>query len=317
MSTPAAAVETLGLGKRYRHTWGLQDCSFRLPPGRIAGLVGPNGAGKSTLLRMLAGISTPTAGEMNVLGRPPGTCSPDVLARIAYLDQERPLYRGFRVSEMLRFGRELNPRWDDARARRCLDDLAISPGARISRLSGGQQAQVALTMCLAKRPELLLLDEPVAALDPLARDDLMHVLLQSVVNDGATVLLSSHAVADLATVCDYVIILSASRVQLAGELDDVLASHWLLIGPSGAASPAPDAAVISSVTAGRQTTMLVRTGSTATGLPVTDPAWEMAQPSLEEIVLAYLRQRAPGLPQRQRRQARAGHEPDSAPIEAR
>jgi ABC-2 type transport system ATP-binding protein len=211
MSTTPAAVETLGLGKRYGHAWGLQDCSFRLPPGRIAGLVGPNGAGKSTLLRLLAGISTPTAGEVNVLGRPAGIRSADVLARIGYLDQERPLYRGFRVSEMLRFGRELNPRWDDARARGHLDDLAISPRARIGRLSGGQQAQVALTMCLAKRPELLLLDEPVAALDPLAREDLMHILLQSVVDDGATVLLSSHAVADLATVCDYVIILSASR----------------------------------------------------------------------------------------------------------
>jgi ABC-2 type transport system ATP-binding protein len=317
MSTAAAAVETLGLGKRYGRTWGLQDCSFGLPPGRIAGLVGPNGAGKSTLLRMLAGISAPTVGEMNVLGRPPGIQSAEVLARIGYLDQERPLYRGFRVSEMLRFGRELNPRWDDARARRHLDDLAISPGARVGRLSGGQQAQVALTMCLAKRPELLLLDEPVAALDPLARDDLMHILLESVVDDGTTVLLSSHAVADLATVCDYVIILSASRVQLAGELDDVLASHWMLIGPSGAASPAPDAAVISSVTTGRQTTMIVRTGHKAMGLPVTDPAWEVIEPTLEEIVLAYLRQRAPGLPQRQGRRARAGHEPDSAPMEAR
>ena len=315
MSTAAAAVETLGLGKRYRHTWGVQDCSFRLPRGRIAGLVGPNGSGKSTLLRMLAGITTPTAGEMNVLGQPESQ-SADVLARIGYLDQERPLYRGFRVSEMLRFGRELNPRWDDARARRYLDDLAISPGSRIGRLSGGQQAQVALTMCLAKRPELLLLDEPAAALDPLARDDLMHILLQSAVDDGATVLLSSHAVADLAMVCDYVIILTASRVQLAGELDDVLASHWMLIGPSGAASPAPDAAVISSVTAGRQTTMIARTGSTATGLPVTDPAWEMVQPSLEEIVLAYLRQRVSGLPQRQGRQAQAGHEQASTPMEA-
>jgi len=317
MSTTPAAVETLGLGKRYGHTWGLQDCSFCLPPGRVAGLVGPNGAGKSTLLRLLAGISAPTVGEMNVLGRPAGIRNADVLARIGYLDQERPLYRGFRVSEMLRFGRELNPRWDDARARGHLDDLAISPRARIGRLSGGEQAQVALTMCLAKRPELLLLDEPVAALDPLAREDLMHILLQSVVDDGATVLLSSHAVADLATVCDYVIILSASRVQLAGELDDVLASHWMLIGPSGAASPAPDAAVISSVTTGRQTTMIVRTAYAATGLPVTDPAWEAVQPSLDEIVLAYLRQRAPGLPQRQGRQSRADHEPDSARMEAR
>jgi ABC-2 type transport system ATP-binding protein len=318
MSTAAAAVETLGLGKRYGRTWGLQDCSFRLPPGRIAGLVGPNGAGKSTLLRMLAGISAPTVGEMNVLGRPPGIQSADLLARIGYLDQERPLYRGFRVSEMLRFGRELNPRWDDTRARRHLDDLAISPGARVGRLSGGQQAQVALTMCLAKRPELLLLDEPVAALDPLARDDLMHILLQSVVDDGATVLLSSHAVADLATVCDYVIILSASRVQLAGELFDVLASHRMLIGPAGESPPvSAGAAVISSITTGRQSTMIVRTVEPAIVQPSSDSAWEVIEPTLEEIVLAYLRQRAPGRPQRQGRRARAAHEPDGASMEAR
>jgi ABC-2 type transport system ATP-binding protein len=323
MSTPAAAVETLGLGKRYGHAWALQDCSFRLPPGRIAGLVGPNGAGKSTLLRMLAGISTPSAGEMSVLGRPAGTQSTETLACIGYLDQDRPLYRGFRVSEMLRFGRELNPRWDDTRARRHLDDLAISPRSRIGRLSGGQQAQVALTMCLAKRPELLLLDEPVAALDPLARDDLMHILLQSVVDDGATVLLSSHAVADLATVCDYVIILSASRVQLAGDLDHVLASHRMLLGPAAAVPPVPaGGAVISSVTSGRQTTMIVRAGRLTAGqpapaqppagLPIADPVWEVVEPTLDEIVLAYLRHRPQDLPQRPGRWARG-----AAPVEAR
>lgn len=294
MSTPVAAVETFGLGKRYRRTWGLQDCSFRLPLGRVAALVGPNGAGKSTLLRMLAGISTPSTGEVSVLGQSPRTQNVELLERIAYLDQERPLYRGFRVSEMLRFGRELNPRWDDARASRHLDELGISPDSRIGKLSGGQQAQVALTMCLAKRPELLLLDEPVAALDPLAREDLMHILLESVVDDGTTVLLSSHAVADLVTICDYVIILSASRVQLADELDHVLAGHQLLVGPADSDLTALDGAtVISSVTAGRQRTVLVRAEE-----PIIDPAWEVVEPTLEEIVLAYLRDRsrsAPGL----------------------
>ena len=152
MSTPSAAVQTSGLGKRYGRSWALQDCSFRLPQGRVAALVGPNGAGKSTLLRMLAGISTPSAGEFSVLGRSPGTQRAEILARIGYLDQERPLYKGFRVSEMLRFGRELNPRWDEARARRHLDELAIGLPSRIGNLSGGQQAQVAVTMCLAKQP---------------------------------------------------------------------------------------------------------------------------------------------------------------------
>jgi ABC-2 type transport system ATP-binding protein len=285
MNTPVAAVETVGLGKRYRRTWGLQDCSFTLPQGRVAALVGPNGAGKSTLLRILAGISTPSTGTINVLGQSPRTQSVEALARVAYLDQDRPLYNDFRVEEILRFGRELNPRWDEVRARRHLEELRISLTSRIGKLSGGQQAQVALTMCLAKRPKLLLLDEPVAALDPLAREDLMQILLESVEENGTTVLLSSHAVADLATVCDYVIFLSASRVQFAGELDHVLAVHRLLVGPVGTESTSLDeATIISSITAGRQSTLLVRCEQ-----PLLDPAWEVLEPTLEEIVLAYLR----------------------------
>jgi ABC-2 type transport system ATP-binding protein len=281
-------IETIGLGKRYRKKWGLQDCSLALPEGRIAALVGPNGAGKSTLLRMLAGLSSPTTGELRVLGESPQSQNNDLLQRIAYLDQDRPLYKGFRVSEMLRFGRELNPKWDEDRAIQYLDDLGIALDYRVGKLSGGQQAQVALTMCLAKRPELLLLDEPVAALDPLARDDLMHILLQSVTDDGTTVLLSSHAVADLATVCDYVIIVSTAHVQLAGELDHVLSSHRLLIGPVGTVAHMPDpGTVISSVTDSRQRTLLVRTEE-----PITDPTWDVLEPTLEEIVLAYLREGA-------------------------
>jgi ABC-2 type transport system ATP-binding protein len=285
MNTSAPAIETFELAKRYRRIWGLQDCSFAVPQGRVAALVGPNGAGKSTLLRLLAGLSTPSSGTINILGQSPRTQSVEALSKVAYLDQDRPLYKDFRVEELLRFGRELNPRWDDARARRHLEELRISPDARIGRLSGGQQAQVALTMCLGKRSELLLLDEPVAALDPLAREDLMQILLESVEDDGTTVLLSSHAVADLATVCDYVIILSASRVQFAGELDDVLGVHQLLIGPVGTRFTSLDeATVISSVTAGRQSTLLVRCEE-----PIVDASFEVLSPTLEEIVLAYLR----------------------------
>ena len=285
MSSSGPAVETTGLGRRYRRTWGLRDCSFALPEGRVAALVGPNGAGKSTLLRMLAGINAPSEGTVTVLGKSPRTQTADALSRIAYLDQDRPLYKDFRVEEMLRFGRELNPRWDNERARRHLEELRIAQASRVGQLSGGQQAQVALTMCLAKRPELLLLDEPVAALDPLAREDLMQILLQSVADDGTTVLLSSHAVTDLATICDYVIILSASRVQFAGELDHVLDVHRLLVGPTGSVSATLDGAtVISSITAGRQTTMLVRAEQ-----PIINPSWEVFEPNLDEIVLAYLR----------------------------
>ncbi|MGD0692980.1 MAG: ABC transporter ATP-binding protein [Acidimicrobiales bacterium] len=265
--------------------WGLRDCSFALPQGRVAALVGPNGAGKSTLLRMLAGVNAPSEGVVTVLGKSPRTQTADALSRTAYLDQDRPLYKDFRVDEILRFGRELNPRWDDERAQRHLEELRISQASRVAQLSGGQQAQVALTMCLAKRPELLLLDEPVAALDPLARENLMQILLQSVADDGTTVLLSSHAVTDLATICDYVIILSASRVQFAGELDEVLGVHRILVGSAGTVSLTLDGAtVISSITAGRQSTLVVRAEH-----PIIDPSWEVFEPTLDEIVLAYLR----------------------------
>jgi ABC-2 type transport system ATP-binding protein len=285
MSSSGPAVETIGLGRRYRRMWGLRDCSFALPQGRVAALVGPNGAGKSTLLRMLAGVNAPSEGVVTVLGKSPRTQTADALSRTAYLDQDRPLYKDFRVDEILRFGRELNPRWDDERAQRHLEELRISQASRVAQLSGGQQAQVALTMCLAKRPELLLLDEPVAALDPLARENLMQILLQSVADDGTTVLLSSHAVTDLATICDYVIILSASRVQFAGELDEVLGVHRILVGSAGTVSLTLDGAtVISSITAGRQSTLVVRAEH-----PIIDPSWEVFEPTLDEIVLAYLR----------------------------
>jgi ABC-2 type transport system ATP-binding protein len=212
-----------------------------------------------------------------------------VIRRIGYLDQERPLYRSFRVEEMLRFGRRLNPGWDDPSAKEYLALLGISPTSKVGKLSIGQQAQVALTMCLAKQPDLLLLDEPVAALDPVARESLMHVLLRAVVDNNTTVLLSSHALSDLASVCDYVIILSASRVHVADDLDYVLASHRLLVASSEHAPQTPaGVTVISTTRSERQTSILVRVGE-----PLTDPAWRVVEPTLEEIVIAYLREQAP------------------------
>ncbi|MGD0984160.1 MAG: ABC transporter ATP-binding protein [Acidimicrobiales bacterium] len=281
MLTPA--LKTTGLGKRYGHTWGLRDCSFQIPAGRIAALVGPNGSGKSTLLRMVAGITRPTTGQVRVFDQSPAEQDEKVLRRIGYLDQERPLYRSFRVGEMLKFGEKLNPNWDSAKARQYLAELNIHIESRTGNLSIGQQAQVALTMCLAKRPELLLLDEPVAALDPLAREALMQVLLRAVVEDGTTVLLSSHAIADLATVCDYLIILSASRVSLADDLDYVLASHRLLVGARDTSAPA-GSEVIAGLHTERQTNLLVRVEE-----PIDDLAWQVEEPTLEEIVIAYLR----------------------------
>jgi ABC-2 type transport system ATP-binding protein len=287
VSEPAPALEAAGLGKRYGRKWALEDCSFRIPTGRIAALVGPNGAGKSTLLRMAAGITRPTAGDIHVFGRSPQNQTVAVLRQIGYLDQERPLYRSFRVDEMLRFGEKLNPDWYDAAARGYLDALEIPTTSKVGKLSVGQQAQVALTMCLAKRPALLLLDEPVAALDPVAREGLMHILLRSVVDDNTTVVLSSHAISDLATICDYVIILSASRVYVADDLDYVLASHRLLMASSEQAPPLPPGVVIvSSRSSERQTSVLVRVEQ-----PVTDPAWRVVEPTLEEIVIAYLREK--------------------------
>lgn len=284
MSGTAAALETVGLGKRYGRTWGVRDCSFALPPGRVAGLVGPNGSGKSTLLRMAAGITRPTTGEVRVFGHSHSNQTVEVLRRVGYLDQERPLYRSFKVSEMLRFGERLNPGWDAPAAARYLTELGIPSDSRVGRLSVGQQAQVALTMCIAKRPELLLLDEPVAALDPVAREGLMQILLRAVVEDGTTVLLSSHAIADLATVCDFVIILSASRVHVADDLEYVLASHRLLVGPHDSGGAPPGAVVVSTTHAERQTNLLVRVDE-----PIRDPGWRVVEPTLEEIVIAYLR----------------------------
>ena len=277
-----AALETNDLGKRYRTKWGLRDCSLTLPKGRVAALVGPNGSGKSTLLRMTAGITRPTTGDIAVFGTSPQHQTVDAVSRIGYLDQERPLYKTFKVSEMLRMGRELNPRWDDAAARSYLGELDIALDIRVGKLSVGQQAQVALTLCISKRPELLLLDEPVAALDPLARSQLMQVLLSSVVEYGTTVLLSSHALSDLEVACDYLIILSAARVTLADDLEHVRDAHRLLVGPLRPRSDVPaGATVVSAIDTERQSTWLV-----SCDRPISDPSWDVAEPTLETVFIA-------------------------------
>jgi ABC-2 type transport system ATP-binding protein len=245
---------------------------------------------------MAAGITRPTTGEISVFGSSPHDRTVEALTRTGYLDQERPLYKTFRVSEMLRMGRELNPRWDDAAARSYLGELGIALDERVGKLSIGQQAQVALTLCIAKRPDLLLLDEPVAALDPLARSQLMQVLLSSVVDHGTTVLLSSHALSDLEVACDYLIILSGAQVTLAGDLEHIRETHRLLVGLHRPLSDVPaGAAVISAVETERQSTWLV-----ACDRPISDPSWEVAEPTLEEIVLAYLRRPSAGGPSGQR-----------------
>jgi ABC-2 type transport system ATP-binding protein len=277
-----AALETVGLGRRYRSNWGLRDCSLTVRESSITGLVGPNGAGKSTLLRLAAGLSRPTTGSVRIFGEEVDPNGTDHLARIGYFDQLRPLYGSFTVEEMLAFGRRLNNTWDDEAARGWLAEFDIPLGRKIGKLSLGQQAQVSLAVCLGKRPDLLLLDEPVAALDPLARRQLLQTLLGSVAERGTTVFLSSHIVSELEPVCDELIILSSARVQTSGTIEGLLAGHRLLVGPRVDNEPIGVGIVSSSATA-RQSTLLVRGAP-----PDIGPGWQVLEPSLEEIVLAYL-----------------------------
>ncbi|MDE3229811.1 MAG: ABC transporter ATP-binding protein, partial [Chloroflexota bacterium] len=255
---PATALETRDLGKRFGRQWALRECSFTLPAGRIAALVGPNGAGKTTLLQLASGLLRPTTGVASVFGatwaRPR-----EVLPRIGFVAQDHPLYHGFSVADLLTMGRKLNPRWDQQAAEERLTALGIPLNRRAGRLSGGQQAQVALTLALGKRPDLLLLDEPLASLDPLARREFLRVLLDATLEQGLTVLLSSHIISDLERVCDYLIILSSARVQLAGDIDEMLRTHKRLVGPR--ADPAAIASlhnIIEATHTERQTTLLAR-----------------------------------------------------------
>jgi ABC-2 type transport system ATP-binding protein len=251
--------------------------------------VGPNGAGKTTLLSLAAGLLAPTAGTIEVLGGPPPE-SPAELAQVGFVAQDAPVYAGLPVADHLRLGAHLNPRWDQALAHARIERLDLDPGQRAGKLSGGQRAQLALTLAIAKRPGLLILDEPVASLDPLARREFLQDLMEAVAEQGLSVVLSSHLIADLERVCDYLIVLVASRVQVAGPVEELLATHHLLTGPrrDPATLPAGQQAISASHT-DRQTTLLVRTSG-----PVLDPAWTVSEVGLEDLVLAYMRQAASG-----------------------
>ena len=279
-------LETTGLSKRYGHLWALRDCTLALPAGRVAALVGPNGAGKSSLMHLAVGLIRPDSGTIRVLGGPVAN-NTEVLARVGFVAQETPLFRDFKVSEMLALGAHLNPRFDAAHARGRLKALGIPLDRRTRELSGGQRAQVALTLALAKRPELLLLDEPVASLDPLARREFLQTLMGAVAEDGTTVLLSSHLVGDLERVCDYLIVLHSARVQVAGDVDALLAEHRVLIGPAQEPSKmdriAGVAAVVQESHLEKQTTLMVRANA-----PILDPKWTVSEVTLEDMVLAYL-----------------------------
>lgn len=278
------ALRVEGLGKRYgRGTWALRDCSFDLPQGRIVGLVGANGAGKTTLLHLAIGLLKPTEGQVSVFGRPVRMDKPGGLAEVGFVAQDHPLYRGFTVADLLHFGRSMNARFDVASAQRRLTGLDIPLSRKAGKLSGGQQAQVALTLALAKRPRLLVLDEPAANLDPLARRDFMRTLVDAVAENDFTVLLSSHAVAELERVCDYLVLLHKGQLCLAGDIDDLIGGHRMLSGPR-----LDDAGTIEGLVAAthgsHQSHLLVRQPG---AVPV-HPRWEAHAVSLEELVLAYL-----------------------------
>ena len=283
-----AVLRTRGLTKRYGRHPALTDCTLDIPPGRVVGLVGPNGAGKTTLLQLAVGLLRPTAGTIEVLGGQPGA-GPGQLARVGFVAQDTPTYANLTVADHLRLGAHLNPRWDDALARRRIDELGIDRSRPAGKLSGGQRAQLALTMAVAKRPELLVLDEPVARLDPLARREFLQGLLEFGAEYGTSVVLSSHLVADLERTCDYVIVLADSRVLVAGDVDDLLATHPRLVGLRRDPEPVPAGAqIIHASHTDRQSTLIVRSAG-----PIDGGVWDAERLDLEDLVLAYMRNAAP------------------------
>lgn len=276
------ALETAGLGLRYRRGRALNDCSLRLPTGSITALVGPNGAGKSTLLSLAAGLLTPTEGRLTVLGQRPG---PATVGTVAFLDQAKPLYPFLTVAETLQLGRRLNPSWDAGYARQLVDQAGLPLAARVRTLSGGQRTRLAIALAFGRRPNLLLLDEPLADLDPLARREVMQLVLSEVAESGTTLVISSHVLSDVDGIADYLVLLNSGRVQLSGATETLVEQHALLVGPApdGELDLGPHT-VVEARTTGRQLTALVRTAG-----PLDLPGWAVQPPTLEELVLAYLR----------------------------
>jgi ABC-2 type transport system ATP-binding protein len=277
----SAPLETTALGKRYRRTWALRDCTLSISDPAIVGIAGPNGAGKSTLLGLAVGLLEPTEGTVRVAGRDPRH-DPAALAEIGYVAQEAPLYRSFTVGEMLTFARASNERWDDALATELL--AGASSQTRVAALSPGQRAQLALALALGKRPALLLLDEPFALLDPLASRAFLGALMDGVSETGSTVVVATRLVADIERVCERVVLLGTGRVRLEGTVEELLASHRLLTGarrPLGRIRGVEQ--IVRERYSGRQATLLVRTNG-----PIVDPTWSVDEIGLEDLLLAYM-----------------------------
>ena len=283
MSSPVLQAE--GLSKRYGRREALTDCTLAIPPGRVVGLVGPNGAGKTTLLHIAVGLLSPTAGNIEVLRAHPAS-GPVQLAKVGFVAQDAPTYAGLSIADHLRFGAHTNPGWDQQVADDRITKLGLDPSQKAGKLSGGQRAQLALTIAIAKRPELLILDEPVASLDPLARREFLQGLMAYIAEHEASVILASHLISDLERVCDYLIVLVASRVRVTGEVEDLLASHYRLTGPRrDPADLPPGAEVIEESHTDRQSTLIVHSTT-----PIDDPSFTVERITLEDLVLAYMSQ---------------------------
>jgi ABC-2 type transport system ATP-binding protein len=283
MTTPA--LKAVGLTKRYGRHHALSGCTLDIPAGRVVGLVGPNGAGKTTLLQLAAGMLTPTAGTIEVLGGHPASGA-DQLAKVGFVAQDTPVYANLSIADHLRFGAHTNPGWDQAAAEERIAQLGLDPRQKAGKLSGGQRAQLALTLAIAKRPELLILDEPVASLDPMARREFLKGLMSFTAEHSASVILSSHLVSDLERVCDYLIVLVSSRVRVAGDVDDLLAGHFRLTGARRDLDDLPDdVEIIEESHVERQSTLIVRADVAPDA-----PSFTVEQLTLEDLVLAYMSQ---------------------------
>ena len=287
----APALRADRLGRRYGRVWGLRDCTVEVPAGVIVGLVGPNGAGKTTLLEMIIGLLEPTEGQVSVFGQISRAQSAATLARVGYVAQDHPLYRDFSVADMFHLGRAMNPSWDQGLAQARTDALGIPLKRKVKHLSGGQRAQVSLTMALAKRAPLLVLDEPVSSLDPVARLEFMREVMAAAAGTGLTTIIASHVVSELERLCDWLIVLTGGHVQLAGPADDLISAHRLLTVPRATPDAELPGLPIHRTDSDRHSTVVVRTDP-ARPSAQEHPGWQADPVGFEQLIMAYL-QRTP------------------------
>jgi ABC-2 type transport system ATP-binding protein len=278
-----AILDAHALGKRYGARQALAECTLNIPPGHVVGLVGPNGAGKSTLLKLACGLLSPTTGSITVLGGRPGA-GPEQIAKVGYLAQDAPVEPALSIADHLRLGAHLNPRWDNAFATSRIESLGLDPKQKAAKLSGGQRAQLALTIATSKHPDLLILDEPVASLDPIARRDFLKLLMDTVAEHGTGVILSSHLISDLERVCDYLVVLAAAQVRLADEVEELTAVHrWITCTRRDADTLPAGVEVVSAKHTDRQSTFMVRSNA-----PIPPGDWINEPVGLEDLVLTYM-----------------------------